>query len=62
MDAERFRAAVAHMRECQRNYFRDRDNHWLRESKAAERQVDKMLAESAEQGEQLSMFGDGGGE
>lgn len=38
-----FIAAVAHMRDRQREYFRTRDTDALKRSKEAERRVDQML-------------------
>ena len=45
MDAKSIVDAVEKMRHAQREYFRTRSQDWLRESKALERSVDKMIAD-----------------
>ena len=47
MTPEEFIAAVANMRNAQKDYFRTRSQQTLERSKALEKAVDKMLIEMA---------------
>ncbi|MFM7886628.1 MAG: hypothetical protein ACKPCM_08060 [Pseudanabaena sp.] len=56
MTHQEFIAAVAKMRELQKQYFKTKNIDILRESKAAEIEVDKAIQEFTSTSKQTSLF------